>query len=384
MMKKKCLLFSFLLIFSLSAIAQQTDIAGIDRDTITNYSTYKRSIGFAGLLQTRFLASLSDKVDINGKHFNDASTSKNTNAFLLKRVRLQVKGNVNDHFAANIMFNFAEFSSNPANKVLENAYVKYTLSKHFQVQAGQFRPFFGIEDALPVDVIRTFDYSNQYYAFGASGWQSFQIGLSLFGDVTSTGQMPIRYYLGVYNGNNRNESSDNDDAKNFYGRIEAEVAKKLIVGVNAAVGSMGNGQGDAWGADVVTTHKLGNRWQFSLSGEYKNGSNLSLFNTFTTNAPSLSKVRMHGFYVFPILRYNCNLPRLRGIEFSSRYEYLDLNYKLDKNVRRNIVPNISLVFADDFYAAIQTGVSLNLYDRNVPLSTTYDSHLYYLQLQVRF
>jgi hypothetical protein len=383
-MKEKYLLFSFLFILSLPTMGQQTDIAGIDRDTVTNYSTYKRSIGFAGLLQTRFLASLSDKVDINGKNFNDASTSKNTNAFLLKRVRVQVKGNVNDHFAANIMVNFAEFNAAPTNKVLENAYVKYTLSKHFNIQAGQFRPFFGIEDALPVDVIRTFDYSNQYYAFGASGWQSFQVGVSLFGDITSAGKMPIRYYAGIYNGNNRNEPGDSDDAKNFYGRIEAELAKKLIVGVNAAVGSLGNGRGDAWGADVVTSKKLGSKWQLSLSGEYKNGTNLALFNTMTTNPPSLSNVRMQGFYVFPILRYNWNLPRLRGIEFSSRYEHLNLNYKLDKNTRQNIIPNISLVFADDFYAAIQTGVSINLYDRNVPLTSTYDSNLYYLQLQVRF
>lgn len=383
-MKKRCLVPSFLFIFSLSALAQQTDIGGIDRDTISNYSKYKRSIGFAGLLQTRFLASLTNNVDINGKNFNESTESKNRNAFMLKRARLQIKGNVNDHFSANIMVNFAEFNSNPANKVLENAYVKYSLNRHFNIQAGQFRPFFGIEDALPVDVIRTFDYSNQYYAFGASGWQSFQIGLSLLGDITSNPKLPLRYYLGVYNGNNRNEPTDNDEAKNFYGRVEAEMTKKLIIGVNAAVGSLGKGQGNAWGADVVTTHKINHRWQVSLSAEYKNGTNLALFNTYTTNTPSLSSVRMQGFYIFPILRYNPNLPRLRGIELSSRYEYLDVNYKLDPNLRQNIVPNISLVFADDFYAAIQTGVNINLYNRNLPLSATYTSNLYYLQLQVRF
>ncbi|KIA96149.1 porin [Pedobacter kyungheensis] len=383
MYRKTTILF-ILVITRMLASAQQTDIGGIDRDTISNYSKYKRSIGFAGLLQTRFLASLTDKVDINGKNFSETAESKNRNAFMLKRARLQIKGNVNDHFAANIMVNFAEFNSNPSNKVLENAYVKYSLNKHFNIQAGQFRPFFGIEDALPVDVIRTFDYSNQYYAFGASGWQSFQIGLSLLGDITSNAKVPLRYYLGVYNGNNRNEPSDNDEAKNFYGRVEAELTKKLIIGVNAAVGSLGKGQGDAWGADVVTTHKVGSRWQFSLSAEYKNGTNLALFNTYTNNAPSLSAVRMQGFYVFPILRYNPNLPRLRGIELSSRYEYLDVNYKLDPNLRQNIVPNISLVFADDFYAAIQTGVNINLYNRNLPLTATYTSSLYYLQLQVRF
>lgn len=371
-----------LTMFAFSSAAQQTDVAGIDKDTITNFSTYKRSIGFAGLLQTRYVGSLTKDVDINGKNFNESSESKITNNFVLKRVRLQVKGTVNDHFSANLMFNFAEFSSNPTNKVLENAYAKYTLNKHLNVQAGQFRPFFGIEDALPVDIIRSLDYSNQYYAFGASGWQSFQVGVSIFGDVTKSGQ--LRYYAGVYNGNNRNQPTDNDNAKNVYGRLETSLSKKLIIGVNGAYGSLGKGSGNAWGADVVGTTKLSSDWQLSLGGEYKNGTNLSLFNTYTENAPGLSQVRMQGFYVFPILRYSYNLPRLRAVEFSSRYEYFNQNYKLDNNIRQTIIPNLSLIFADDYYASIQMGVSIDLYKKDLPLTTTYSSNLAYLQLQIRF
>jgi len=371
-----------LTIFTFSSAAQQTDVAGIDKDTITNFSTYKRSIGFAGLLQTRYVGSLTKNVNINGKNFDESSDNKITNNFVLKRVRLQVKGTVNDHFSANLMFNFAEFSSNPSNKVLENAYVKYTLNKHLNVQAGQFRPFFGIEDALPVDIIRSLDYSNQYYAFGASGWQSFQVGVSLFGDITKSGQ--FRYYAGVYNGNNRNQPSDNDNAKNVYGRLETSLSKKLIIGINGAYGSLGNGSGNAWGADIVGTSKLSNDWQLSLGGEYKNGTNLALFNTYTETPPSLSQVRMQGFYVFPILRYSYNLPRLRAIEFSSRYEYFSQNYKLDNNTRQTIIPNFSLIFADDYYASIQMGVSIDLYKKDLPLTTTYSSNLAYLQLQIRF
>ena len=371
-----------LTVAALSVSAQQTDMSGIDKDTITNFSTYKRSIGFSGLLQTRYVGSLTKNVNINGKNFDDKADNKITNNFVLKRVRFQVKGTVNDHFSANLMFNFAEFSSNPANKVLENAYVKYTLNKYFNLQAGQFRPFFGIEDSMPVDIIRTLDYSNQYYAFGASGWQSFQLGLSLFGDMTRDGQ--LKYYAGVYNGNNRNQPSDDDNAKNFYGRIETHLTKKLIVGFNGAYGSMGKGSGNAWGADIVATGKLGEDWQLSLGGEYKNGTNLALFNTYTTNVPSLSQVRMQGFYVFPILRYSYNLPRLRAIEFSSRYEYFNQNYKLDNNIRQTIIPNLSLIFADDYFASIQMGVSIDLYKKELPLTTTYSSNLAYLQLQVRF
>ncbi|WP_243837236.1 porin [Mucilaginibacter gilvus] len=373
-----------LMIFAcLQVSAQQlTATPKVNTDTIKNFSSYKRSITFAGLLQARYLSSLTKNVDVNGKNFDPAAaTGKITNTFMLKRVRFVVKGTVNDHFSANLLVNFAEFSSDPANKVLENAYVKYTLSKYLNVQAGQFRPFFGIEDVVPNDIIRTLDYSNQYYAFGASGWQSFQTGVAIFGNINKGGQ--LRYYAGAYNGNNRNQATDNDNTKNFYGRLEADVLKGLTIGVNAAQGSLGAGTGTALGIDVKGGVTLNDRWEFSLGGEYKTGTNFALYNALTVK-PTLSDVRMQGFYIFPIVRYNYNMRRVRAIEFSSRYEYFNENYRLNHNSRQTVIPNVSLIFADDFYAALQLGVSIDLYQKNIPLTTAYNHNLAYLQLQVRF
>ena len=375
----KILPFTLIILLTacVSATAQQ-----VNTDTITNFSAYKRAITFSGLLQTRFLGSLTPNVDVNGKNFDPAATSgKITNTFMLKRVRFAAKGAVNDHFSANLLMNLAEFSSDPSNKVLENAFVKYTLNKHLNVQAGQFRPFFGIEDVVPNDIIRTLDYSNQYYAFGASGWQSFQTGLAVFGSISTDGR--LRYYAGAYNGNNRNQASDNDNTKNVYGRLEADLLKGLTIGVNAAQGSLGAGTGNALGIDVKSSLVLNERWEVYLGGEYKTGTNFALFNTLTVK-PTLSDVRMQGFYLFPIVRYNYNTRRVRAIEFSSRYEYFNENYKLNHNSRQTIIPNVSLIFADDFYAAVQLGVSIDMYQHTVPLTTANNHNLAYLQLQVRF
>jgi hypothetical protein len=379
----KLALLAGVLVAGLSATAQvKGDPMVTNTDTITNFSTYKRAITFAGLLQTRYLASLTKNVDVNGKNFDPtATTGKITNTFMLKRVRFVVKGTVNDHFSANLLVNFAEFSSDPANKVLENAFVKYTLNKHFNVQAGQFRPFFGIEDVVQNDIIRTLDYSNQYYAFGASGWQSFQTGVAVFGSINKGGQ--LRYYAGAYNGNNRNQATDNDNSKNIYARLEADVTKHMSIGINAAQGSLGAGTGNALGIDVKGNAKLNERWDIYLGGEYKTGTNFALFNTLTVKQP-LHDVRMQGFYIFPIVRYNYNMRRVRAIEFSSRYEYFNENYKLNHNARQTIIPNVSLIFADDFYAALQMGISIDLYQHQVPLSTANSHNLAYLQLQVRF
>ncbi|MDT4840440.1 Phosphate-selective porin O and P [compost metagenome] len=372
-----------ILIFSFPVLAQQTANADLDQDTIDNYSAFKRSISFSGLLQMRFLGSLTKNVNTGGKNFNESSENKTLNTFLLRRARLHVKGNVNDRFSTSLTINFAEFNNNPTNKVLENAFVKYTLSKRFNIQAGQFRPFFGAEDFITSDNIRTLDYSNQYYAFGASGWQSFQIGVSVFGNLSKTDKLPLNYYFGIYNGNNKNQLSDHDNSKNVYGRLTTSPTKNLTIGVNAASGSFGSGSGNAWGADISGKVELNKKWKFSLSGEYKQGNNFALYNAYTIK-PDLKEVKMRGLYIFPILRYEYKHPRLRAIEFSTRYERFDADYKLNSNLRQTIIPNMTLIFADDFYAALQGGVSIDLYKTDIPLTTTYSRNLAYLQLQIRF
>lgn len=375
-----------LLLFCINAQAQQTDQTSLTRaDTMTNFSAFQRSLSFAGVLQTRYVASLKSQVDVNGKHFGpDADPKGIRNTFLVKRARVMVKANINDHFSANVLVNLAEFNGNPTNKVLENAYIKYSLNKHFNIQAGQFRPFFGIEDAIAADIIRTLDFSNQYYAFGRNGWQSFQIGVSLFGDITKDSK--FKYFAGVYNGNNRNQPTDDDNTKNLYGRLEATLLPDLTIAANAGTGSLGGSTtGNAYGGDLTTKINLSTAWKLLLMAEYKSGSNFIAYNAaMAANRPSLSLFRMQGFYFFPTLRYEYKHPRVRAIEFSSRYEWLDENHRQNSNARQTIIPNVSLIFADNFYAALQVGVAIDLYKHDIANTTAYSNNLAYAQLQIRF
>ena len=382
------ILLTFLSLFIILPMKAQQKDRTSSTDTIKNYSAYKRKLSFAGVLQTRYVFSLNKDSDVNGKNFDPEATNGITNTFMLKRARVMLKADINDHFSANVLANFAEFNDNPSNKVLENAYIKYTVSKYFSLQAGQFRPFFGIEDAVPVDIIRTLDFSNQYYAFGKNGWQSFQVGLSIFGKIVPDGS--LRYYAGAYNGNNKNQKTDDNNSKNTYLRLETDFNKSLTLGANVSRGSFGeSGMGNAYGADLTGKFDFSDKWQLLIMAEGKIGTNFLAYSASKADEnqivkPALDQFKMHGFYLLPTLRYNCQNRRLRAIEFSSRYEYFDENYKLDSNIRQTIIPNLSLIFADDFYAALQMGVSLDIYNKDIPLTTTNTHSLSYVQLQVRF
>ena len=123
---------------------------------------------------------MTDSVDVGGNACLDKGVS---NSFSLKRVRVMLRTDINNHLDANIMVNLADFSGNPQAKVLENAFIRYRFNSAFNVQMGQFRPFFGAEDIYPADIIKSLDYSNQYYLFSASGWQGFQLGITLYGEL---------------------------------------------------------------------------------------------------------------------------------------------------------------------------------------------------------
>lgn len=372
---------------ALPSEAQQKDRT-TSTDTVINYSAYKRKLSFAGVLQTRYVYSLTKNTDVDGKDFDPIETKGTTSTFMSKRARVMVKADINDHFSANILANFAEFSDSPSNKILENAFIRYKLNGYFSVQAGQFRPFFGIEDAVPVDIIRTLDFSNQYYAFGKNGWQSFQIGVSIFGNIVPEGT--ARYYAGAYNGNNRNQKKDDNNSKNTYLRLEADLSKKMTLGANIASGSMGeSGMGNAVGLDFTGRINFSEKWVLLVMAEAKTGTNFLAYIASSADEsqiaiPTLDNFRMRGFYLLPTLRYDCRNSRLRAVEFSARYEYFDENHKSEGNIRQTLIPNLSLIFADDFYAALQVGVSIDVYEKSIPLTTTNSHNLAYAQLQVRF
>jgi hypothetical protein len=194
----------------------------------------------------------------------------------------------------------------------------------------------------------------------------------------------LHYYAGVYNGNNRNQPADNDNGKNYYARLESEFGKNLKVGFNGAGGSAQNKRTSAWGADLTAMIPLRFGLVLELMGEYKEGANAAAFNSAGKEAGPLYQYRNRGAYIFPNIRYQCNRPRLRSVEFSSRYEYLEENYRMNNNPRQTITPMVSLEFADDYFARVQLGFVFDMYKKAIPLTTQCKQNVAVAQLQVRF
>jgi hypothetical protein len=112
------------------------------KDTITDFSNYKRKFETSVFFVGRYNTSMDDDIDFKGVQHSDPNEEVVTNSFDIKYVRLQGIFHLNDKISTAVLVNLADFKDNPQNKVLENAFVKYAYDKHINVQLGQFRPFF--------------------------------------------------------------------------------------------------------------------------------------------------------------------------------------------------------------------------------------------------
>lgn len=371
----KLLLLLLLTLFSV--------LEGSAQETAKPDST-KAKITMKGLFQARYLFSSHKDIDLNGLQHRDGKAVYND--FDIKRARLQFTSKISDRTDVVLLLNLADFKNDPANKVLENAYITYRLDKYINLKMGQFRPAFGLEDMYPVDVIKSMDYSNQYTAFGNNGWQSFQIGASIFGAIT--GVLPVKYEFSIVNGNNRNQVMDNDNGKHFSSRVEFGLEKKhkINFGINGGLARVQNSNVYASGADLSGVVRLSKKWSMEIETEYKQGNNHVLYYGLDSakRIGNVNQYQMRGMYLLPNLRYAINYHRLSSLEFSCRYEYFDNNFKqASNNPRQTFTPMISAEFLKSYNARIQFGVNIDHYKMDVVGTTQYNNQLFVLQVQSR-
>jgi hypothetical protein len=163
------------------------------------------------------------------------------------------------------LVNLADFKADPKTRVLENAYAQYNIDKYLKFQIGQFRPAFGIEDAHPVDVVKSIDFSNAYYLLGSNGWQSFQIGAGLAGSV-NLGKTALNYSASMTNGNGKNKI-DNNNGKHYSSRFwfDMDSKQKLTLGFSSGIGSENNKSVYALGLEGTYRFHLTNKTSYPCS-----------------------------------------------------------------------------------------------------------------------
>lgn len=339
-----------------------------------------------GLFQGRYLSGFSHGIDATtGLQHSNGDAVEDT--FDVKRMRLGLTTKLSEGFDIVVLANFADFKSDPKGKVLENAFARYTFNKNIGVMAGQFRPAFGIEELNPADILRSFDYSNQYTEFGNNGWTSFQIGAAVFGSF-NLGKLPVTYAFSAVNGNGKDQVSDKDDGKQYSSRLGFELDKKhnINFGINGGIGEVFNTKVFAVALDLTADFKLTDKVILQTQIEAKQGINHHLYYSLAADVRTgnINDYEMRGAYFLPNLRYEIKYKKLTAIEFSCRYEYFDRSFKVNSNARQTYTPMAGLEFGKGYTGRIEMGMQFDNYKHNIPNSTAYDNNLFIIQFQGRF
>lgn len=363
--------------------AKDTVIVALKEKTKEKEVAYPQ-FQFKGLFQARFLESLVDDVDVSGVQHSSGEVVRSS--FDVKRMRVGLNTKLSKETEVVILVNLADFKSDPKTKVLENAYAKYTFSKYIAVTGGQFRPAFGIEELVPVDVIKSFDFSNQYYEFGKNGWTSFQIGASATG-AFDVGKIPLNYAFSILNGNGKNQEKDKDNGKQYSTRWVLGLSQKykINLGLNGGIGKVFTQEVFALGADITGDFKVTDDLSFDVQIEYKQGTNHNLYFSLPTDArtANVSDYQMRGYYIMPNFRYAVNYGKLTSLEMSCRYESFDPSYKIDSNLKQTYTPMASLEFGKAYTGRISLGFEIDRFDKNIPDTSSYNDNLFIIQFQCR-
>lgn len=377
---KNHLLLSFTL-FSLGLAAQVPDSIKTQSEDPVKYP----QLQIKGLFQARYLVGTSKDVDVNGLHHSDGSGTNNN--FMVKYMRVQVRAQISKRTEVVALANLADFKNDPKSRVLENAYLKYTFNSKLALTVGQFRPWFGIEETYPIDIIKSLDWSNQYTEFGKLGWTSFQIGMSATGQV-ELGNIPFQYAVSVVNGNGKNQVNDNNDGKQYSTRLVFGLVKKynFNVGLNGGVGDAFGKKIYAVGVDLSSLINFDSKWSLDMQLEGKQATNHPLYFAVTPELrPSNpDEYLIRGAYFLPNLRYEINHKNLSAFELSCRYEYLDTNFRLNSNPRQTVTPMVGLEFLKNYGARIQLGMQFDRYKHQVENTSQYNNNLFIVQVQSRF
>lgn len=376
----KPLLFSLFVLNSVSPINAQDkkDTVKSDLSKSKEFKIFNKKASIGALFVGDYSNSLTKDVDMNGKH----NPTGANNGFYLVYFRVNGKFAINDKLSAQILVNFADFKNDPKNKVLEIASLKWTPSSYFNVQVGQFRPYFGLEDMFPAEILKSYTWSNQYSLLGKSNWESFQIGAAVSGSLSKK-KIPLRYYYTFYNGNGKNQLQDNDNYKNHAVRLEYDILPKLQLGINEAVTKVEKQNANMFGADITYNTKLSKLWNAGFNSEFKYGTNISAFSAASLAGKNISDYKMTGFYIIPFISRTINENNKSFIEFTCRYEYLE-DVNKNGNIGRIYTPMLSYVIGDDYTSKISLVGVISDYSKDIVNSNQYSSNIFLLQYQIKF
>jgi len=308
-MKKIIVLFAGLWAYGSVAaqtIASNGDLASLEKRVDRVEKTLSKLPKVSGFLNMRYQWNGSDR----------------SNAFDIRRARISLKGDLNPNFDYTLQ---VEFAGSP--KILD-AYIRYKVARQFNIQAGEFKIPFSMENAYSPTALETSENAMaisrlcNYSDISGTASNGRDVGVALYGGFwKKEGYNILDYNVGVFNGNGINVK-DNNKAKDFSGRLTVNPTRHLSLSGSYYYGTFGKQE--------ETTHNrrrvaAGIRWEdqrLLVRSEYIYGR--------TAGMNSEGVYAVAGYFVHPkwqpVLKYDYFRLDKSDVKTKDNYYLVGLNY----------------------------------------------------------
>ena len=167
------------------------------------------------------------------------SDADDSNSFDIRRMRVNFQGDISPSFDYRLQ---VEFANSP--KILD-AYIRWKINSSFNIEAGQFKFPFSLENPYGPTNLEVID--NSLVITALSGYSDLSgisangrdVGVSFYGSLLKKESYNIiDYHVGIFNGAGIN-ASDKNKSKDFSGMLSIHPIKDLTVAVSHYNGSTG-------------------------------------------------------------------------------------------------------------------------------------------------
>jgi phosphate-selective porin OprO/OprP len=225
--------------------------------------------GFSfGSADSNFVVALHGVLQVDSRTFEKNDKVPGNDSILLRRARPILSGTVFRDFDFLFVPEFGGgtpgASSSATTPSIYDAYVNYSYSPTFQIQAGKFKAPVGLEQ-LQADVYTSFNERSLVTDLVPNR----DLGFELHGDIAGG---VVSYAAGIFNGIGDARNSSNigfQDNREFDGRLFVQPFKGTTL---TALQNLGVGAGGSWGqASITNTLGLPNTTGGSQPGYFTDG-----------------------------------------------------------------------------------------------------------------
>ena len=281
---------------------------------------------------------INSQYSFESQKLNDGTLDE-SNTFQIRRARLDIKGNITKNIEFRLQGDFTKSAA------LVDAFVKVKFNPYINVQVGQFKIPFSIEnpyaplDLEAIDNAQVINALSGFSDVSGNGNYKFgrEIGVMLYGgfiNMETFGKkfQLFNYSVGVFNGAGIN-TKDNNKTKDIAGRLELHPWIKELV----LAGSMYIGEYQ------TTNNENAVRNRYGIGGEYKNNhlvvrseylwgvTGMDNTDEFTLAEGKLvNDQKSDGFYAIAAYVFNVGKEGKQTIAPVVRYDYYNSNTDLTK------------------------------------------------------